>query len=150
MADLQGRVLSFVCEPTKRLVEQFFDAEGRFAALTFDMLPDNPPHRFTAADLLAVTLLDVALPPPSVRKVLDSDAEMFSALLTTIPADVDLWNASDEDLTKCRSVAHGTGCAIQSRRNPSKQVDGSQASAVSPGYRQRHPALTGARFRSTF
>lgn len=98
MTDLQSRVLSFVGEPAKRLVEQFFDTDGPFAATTFDTLPDNDRDRFTTTDLLAVTLLDVALPPPSVRSLLKTDADKFSDLLAAVPDDVDLWNVSDEDL----------------------------------------------------
>lgn len=102
--DLQSRVLSFVGEPAKRLVEQFFNTGGPFAATTFDTLPDNDRDRFTTTDLLAVTLLDVALPPPSVRSVLKTDADKFSDLLAAVPDDVDLWNASDEDLAHAEAL----------------------------------------------
>lgn len=104
MPDLQDRVLSFVGEPAKPLVEQFFDTDGPFAATTFDNLPDNDRDRFTTTDLLAVTLLDVALPPPSVRSLLESDAEKFNGLLAAVPDDVDLWNVSDEDLAYAEAL----------------------------------------------
>lgn len=104
MADLQGRVLSFVGEPAKRLVEQFFDTDGPFAATTFDSLPDNDRDRFTTTDLLAVTLLDVAIPPPSVRSLLESDADKFNGLLAAVPDDVDLWDVSDEDLAHAEAL----------------------------------------------
>lgn len=52
MTDLREKVLSFVSDPADKLVAQFFDTTGRFAATTFDMLPDNPPNRFTTADPL--------------------------------------------------------------------------------------------------
>lgn len=104
MTDLQSRVLSFVGEPAKPLVEQFFDTDGPFAAKTFDTLPDNDRDRFTATDLLAVTLLDVALPPPSVRSLLETDADKFSGLLAAVPDDVDLWNLSDDDLAHAEAL----------------------------------------------
>jgi len=104
MTDLQNRVLSFVGEPAMRLVEQFFDTDGPFAATTFDTLPDNDRDRFTTTDLLAVTLLDVALPPPSVRSLLKTDADKFSDLLAAVPDDVDLWNVSDEDLAHAEAL----------------------------------------------
>lgn len=104
MTNLQARVLSFVADPVGKLVAQFFDTTGRFAATTFDMLPDNPPNRFTATDLLAVTPLDVALPPDSVRRVLDTEAEIFSELLAAVPADVDLWDATDDDLANAETL----------------------------------------------
>lgn len=104
MSDLQQRVLSFVAEPATRLVEQFFDTEGPFAATTFDTLPDNDRNRFTTTDLLAVTLLDVALPPSSVRSLLESDADKFNSLLAVVPDDVDLWDVSDEDLAHAEAL----------------------------------------------
>ncbi|GAS97131.1 uncharacterized protein RMCC_4097 [Mycolicibacterium canariasense] len=104
MSDLQQRVLSFVAEPAMRLIEQFFDTEGSFAATTFDTLPDNDRIRFTTTDLLAVTLLDVALPPSSVRSLLESDASKFNGLLAAVPGDVDLWDASDEDLAHAEAL----------------------------------------------
>lgn len=104
MNDLQQRTLTFVAKPADRLVAQFFDTTGPFAATTFDTLPDNPYDRFTAADLLAVTLLDVALPPSSVRRILDTEATVFSELLAAIPADIDLWDASDVELDNARAL----------------------------------------------
>lgn len=104
ITDLQNRVLSYVGEPAKRLVEQFFDIDGSFAATTFDTLPDNDRDRFTTTDLLAVTLLDVALPPPSVRSLLETDAEKFNDLLAAVPGNVDLWDVSDEDLANSEAL----------------------------------------------
>ena len=104
MTDLQDRVLSFVCEPAQRLVEQFFDTDGPFAATTYDTLPDNDRNRFTTTDLLAVTLLDVALPPPAVRSLLETDAETFKNLLSAVPDDVDLWDVSDENVAHAEAL----------------------------------------------
>lgn len=104
MTDLRVRVLSYVSDPADQLVAQFFDTTGRFAATTFDTLPDNPPNLFTTTDLLAVTLLDVALPPDSIRRVLDTEGGSLSELLAAIPADVDLWNATDDDLANAEAL----------------------------------------------
>lgn len=104
MTDLRNRVLPFVGEPAKPLVERFFNIDGPFAATTFDTLPDNDRNRFTTTDLLAVTLLDVALPPPSVRSLLDTDAATFNGLLTMVPDDVDLWDVSDEGLAHAEAL----------------------------------------------
>lgn len=98
MTDLRERVHRFVAKPADQLVAQFFDTAGPFAATTFDALPDNDRNLLTTTDLLAVTLLDVALPPPSVRRLLESEADKFNNLLTAVPDEVDLWDASDEDL----------------------------------------------------
>lgn len=128
MTDLQSRVLSFVGEPAKRLVEQFFDTDGPFAATTFDTLPDNDRDRFTTTDLLAVTLLDVALPPPSVRSLLETNADKFSGLLANVPDEVDLWSASQEDLShaealywalrKLRNVGRTRASKLMARKRP--------------------------------
>ena len=67
-------------------------------------MPDNDRNRFTTTDLLAVTLLDVALPPPSVRSLLDSDADRFNGLLAAVPDDVTLWDGSDEDLAHAEAL----------------------------------------------
>ena len=40
MTELRERVLFFVSDPADKLVAQFFDTKGRFAATTFDTLPD--------------------------------------------------------------------------------------------------------------
>lgn len=104
MSNLQDRVLSFVGEPAKPLVAQFFDIDGPFAATTFDTLPDNDRDRFTTTDLVAVTLLDVALPPPSVRSLLETDADKFNDLLAAVPGNVDLWDVSDEDLANSEAL----------------------------------------------
>jgi Family of unknown function (DUF6308) len=52
----------------------------------------------TTSDLLAVSLLDIAWRPAAVRQLLDTSAAMVPGLLSAIPSDVDLWEASDEDL----------------------------------------------------
>lgn len=104
MDDLQLRVPTFVESPADHLVAQFFDITGPFAATTFDALPDNPHDRFTAADLLAVTLLDVALPPSSVRRLLETESAMFGELLAAIPTDVDLWDATDDVMNRAAAL----------------------------------------------
>ena len=55
----------------------------------------------TADDLLAVSLLDITWRPEAVRQLLGSQSGPVSAMLATIPGDLDLWAASDAE------VAHG-------------------------------------------
>ncbi len=74
------------------------DAAKPFAGMTFDDLPDNARDRFTASDLLAVTLLDMRIHPRAVRAILRDKTEDLSRLLAAIPNDVPLWSASDADL----------------------------------------------------
>jgi Family of unknown function (DUF6308) len=76
----------------------YFDPAEGFAGMTFTTLGDNPPDRFTAADLLAVSLLDISWRPDVVRRLLGSDRDRFTGLLAGVRTDVDLWQASDADL----------------------------------------------------
>jgi len=79
-------------------VAAYFDPAEGFAGMTFSTLGDNPPDRLTAADLLAVSLLDISWRPDVVRRLLGSDQDRFAGLLAGIRTDVDLWQASDADL----------------------------------------------------
>jgi hypothetical protein len=79
-------------------VAAYFDPAEGFAGMTFSTLGDNPPDRLTAADLLAVSLLDISWRPDVVRRLLGRDQDRFTGLLTGIRTDVDLWQASDADL----------------------------------------------------
>jgi hypothetical protein len=80
-----------------RAVAAYF-GEPVFAGMTFTDLGHNPADEITPDDLLAVSLLDITWRPHVVRVLLDSQQRQFSELLSAIPADVDLWNASDLDL----------------------------------------------------
>jgi hypothetical protein len=79
-------------------VAAYFDPAEGFAGMTFSTLGDNPPDRLTAADLLAVSLLDISWRPDVVRRLLGSDQDRLAGLLAGIRTDVDLWQASDADL----------------------------------------------------
>ena len=76
----------------------YFDPAEGFAGMSFCTLGDNPPGAVTADDLLAVSLLDIAWRPEAVRQLLGGQAEPVSAMLGAIPADIDLWAASDPEL----------------------------------------------------
>lgn len=95
---LCNRVLSELESSAEALAAEFFSPEGRFAATTFDALPNNPVDGFSAEDLLAVTLLDVTLGPRALRQLLESRSAEFVQLLRDIPADLDVWEATDEHL----------------------------------------------------
>jgi hypothetical protein len=81
-------------ERTPGVLTAYFDPAGPFAAATFDTLgvddPDYDPDRTLAVDLLAVTLLDVRIPPRAVRQWLGEQADEIASVLADIP-DVDLW-----------------------------------------------------------
>jgi hypothetical protein len=79
-------------------VALYFSAAEDFAGLSFTCLGSNPRDAVTASDLLAVSLLDIAWRPEAVRQLLGTSAAMVSGLLSAIRSDIDLWEASDEDL----------------------------------------------------
>lgn len=78
-------------------VAAYFNEPG-FAGMTFSDLGHNPPHEFTADDLLAVSLLDITWRPQVVRVLLQTHRQQIGELLADIPTDVDLWDASDVNL----------------------------------------------------
>jgi hypothetical protein len=94
-----GRLRETLARPGVRpAVAAYFDPAEGFAGMTFGTLGDNPPDQLTAADLLAVTLLDITWRPDVVRRLLGSDRAEIAALLGGISAEVNLWQASDADL----------------------------------------------------
>jgi hypothetical protein len=82
-AGLGGAVAAYYSEPA-------------FAGMTFTDLGSNPPGEITADDLLAVTLLDITWRPEVVRVLVGSQRAELSALLAAIPADTDLWDATEK------------------------------------------------------
>src|ERR1022692_1549737 len=81
-----------------RAVAAYFSPDEAFAGLTFTCLGSNPRDAVTAADLLAVSLLDIAWRPDAVRQLLGTEAQKVSRLLAAISSDTDLWEATDEEL----------------------------------------------------
>jgi hypothetical protein len=53
------------------------------------------PDRFTADDLIAVSFLSVFVPPMAARRLLETEADRFGALLQAVGADRDLLTESD-------------------------------------------------------
>jgi hypothetical protein len=98
VAELATRIAGVITPPARRLLKTFFDPARGFAATTFDDLGENPPDRFTTDDLLATTLLDMRYRPRAVRAILVDQVEELTAILKAVPTDVDLWEATDEDL----------------------------------------------------
>jgi Family of unknown function (DUF6308) len=106
----------------------YFDPAEGFAGMSFGTLGQNPPGAVTADDLLAVSLLDIAWRPDVVRHLLGSQAGPVSAMLAAIPADVDLWAASDAEvgtvdplwdaLLEMPGVGTATAAKLLSRKRP--------------------------------
>lgn len=54
--------------------------------------------RFTGADIVALSTLSVRVPAVVSWRLLCQDADDLSALLSAVPAEVDLWAATDEQI----------------------------------------------------
>lgn len=102
MADcLQGDVWKFLDDVGVQLVRTYFDADSGFSGHEFETLAGGGDavgrcNVFTADDLVAVTLLEMTVPGNAALDLLDRRASEFSRVLTSIPVDEDLWNATDE------------------------------------------------------
>lgn len=99
-----GRLRASLAVPgLDRAVTAYF-AGPEFAGLTFTDLGQNLPGEITPDDLLAVALLDITWRPKVVRVLLDTRRAEFAGLLAAVPSDVDLWDASDDDLKQVDAV----------------------------------------------
>ncbi len=93
-----GRLRASLMAPgLDRAVAGYF-AEPEFAGVTFTDLGRNPPFEIIPDDLIAVALLDITWRPQVVRVLLDLREREFGELLAAVPHDMDLWDASDDDL----------------------------------------------------
>lgn len=96
--DLAGRIDQLLGEPRlDELVALYFAEDRGFAGHLFDEVGENPPAEFTTGDLLAITLLDVALDPIAVREILGNPGRWGEALQAVPPARP-LWEATDDEL----------------------------------------------------
>lgn len=87
-------------EKIQQLVGLFYDDEQAFAGTSFLTLGKTEPDVITPSDLLAVTLMGELYPPKAVRGLLSAGPlrEKVSRLLSEIPADLEIWEASAEEL----------------------------------------------------
>jgi hypothetical protein len=93
--DLRVRIRDIIAPPADKLLDAFFDPTEPFDGGMFDTLPDNPRDTFSVSDLLAQTMLDVTHTPLAVRALLKPG---FFGNLADLRDDLDLWDATDEDL----------------------------------------------------
>jgi hypothetical protein len=94
-----GRLHAGLTDPgLGNTVAAYFDPDNGFAGMTFSTVGSNPRDEIIAADLLAVSLLSIDWQPGAVRMLLGSHAAPVSRLLAEVRDDLDLWEASDEDL----------------------------------------------------
>lgn len=103
MTCLEGDPWKFLDDVGVELIRTFFDPTCGFSGGSFERFAGGGDalgnrNRFTAEDLVAVTLLEVMVPGNTALDVLDRRASEFSELLSMIPVDVDLWNATDKEV----------------------------------------------------
>ncbi len=103
-----------------RLVAAYFDSNGPFAGISYDLLGENPPDSLVLDDLLAATLLDISWRPLAIRR-LTSSSDFVASQLAGIPHDLDLWDAKPEvlksvsDLHQWLDDLPGVGSVIASK-----------------------------------
>lgn len=95
------RVLTALRDPrTPERLARYYARASNYAGATFTQLSDHDPTRITERDLLAVTLLDVAVPPASVRALLSEGPTRrgIEALLSVdrLPVDLGLDEATPQ------------------------------------------------------
>lgn len=110
MECLQGDVWKFVDDIGMHLVRTYYDQASGFSGSRFDRFAgggDSLEHRneFTSEDLVAVTLLEMTVPGDASLALLERDPATFNQLLSDVPVDVDLWDASDQIVGPASSAA---------------------------------------------
>lgn len=105
VATVQASIMKVLDADAYKLVQAYYEPVPRpyagtrdvmFAGRHFDELPDNDPQAFSVGDLAAASLLDVRFGPHAVRELLERGE--CNELLSTIPQDLALWEATAEDL----------------------------------------------------
>jgi len=100
--------MSTDCGPAAELLSTYFhtkldDGVPYYSGAMFETFAgggDAPgvANAFTAADLVAVSLLSVDVPGPAALRILDTRAEDLNGLLARIPNDCELRHASDAEI----------------------------------------------------
>jgi hypothetical protein len=109
MAGLERDVMPVLDQEGADLVAAYLTGD-RFTGSRFDSFSgggDRPDaaNRFTADDVVAVSLLSVDIPPRASRELLEDQASRLSELLSAVPTDVALTDAAAHELIARGSVA---------------------------------------------
>ncbi len=94
------RLTPFLGEQAVDLVDLYFNS-AEYTGGQFERFAgggDRPEiaDRFTADDIVAVSLLSVRIPGRAALQVLASQARDLNALLSDIPVELDLWEAPEQ------------------------------------------------------
>ncbi|GMA39264.1 DUF6308 family protein [Mobilicoccus caccae] len=95
------RALTVLRDPrTPERLVRYYERQSNYAGATFTQLTDDAPTRVTERDLLAVSLLDVTVPPATVRALLEDGGvrEKVEELLSLdrLPVDAKLEEVTPE------------------------------------------------------
>jgi hypothetical protein len=100
---LQGDVWKFLDEVGIQQVRSYYDPTSGFSGSRFELFAGGGDsigrhNVFTSDDLVAVTLLEKTVPGNAALALLERDASGFNHLLSAVPVDLDLWDATDVDI----------------------------------------------------
>ena len=133
LAETCSRALSILRHPdTAGKVLAFYDPARNYAGSTFHQLLPNHPGEIEPSDLLAVTLMNVAVQPAALRRLLEpgDDRTAVVTALRAVPfdarladADTDTMNAAADFYQGVKDSLRGnkwvTASKICSRKRPS-------------------------------
>ncbi len=103
------RVPAVLDEPHRAvdMIRTYFDGHAsgslRFTGAWFDSFAgggdrQDVASRFTAEDIVAVSMLSVNVPARAAIRILGYDADRLTSMLEEIPTDLDLMDAEDRDI----------------------------------------------------
>jgi hypothetical protein len=91
-------------------IQTYYDPNGRYSGRRFEFLDGGGDqvevaHVFTAADIVAVSMLSINVPGSAAIEILETRSEELSDLLSEIPLGVTLWDAEEAVVDDHDSVA---------------------------------------------
>lgn len=110
--------MGFLGQDAVGKVQRYFDPNRKFTGRRFEFLGgggDRPEvaHEFTGDDIVAVSMLSVAIPPEASIEILDTKKRVLNELLREIPLDLPLWDAGDDVLDTKNSAAGQLWTALE-------------------------------------
>jgi len=94
----EKRVDKIICHSaTQDLITTFFEKDSPFEGNLLEKIGENHPTKIGIDDLLAITMLDVSVRPPGIRRLIFDTAvsAKITSLLKAIPPDVDIWSGGN-------------------------------------------------------
>lgn len=116
LAESCSRALAILRHPdTPAKVAAFYDPVRNYAGATFNDLAPNDPFRLDSSDLLAVTLMNVAVQPAALRRLLEpgDDHDAVLATLATVPVGTSLADADPATLDAAAAFYQAVKVALR-------------------------------------